>query len=219
MLRKLVLFVIAAAILLYVVAYGAGKGWFADMGVSQEFYEFEDSSALDFENFAPYIGVMKNIVALDDTTFYARYEYQRITTGSIGDSEYSAQRVRVGLQKVLFSTPRQQLSAGVNAAYDLSAGPDALERDEYAVELSYSYAITHKLTATLMGRSAIWNFDQGGRDDRVHIAGLDLSYNLNENTTVSAGVYYTNNDSNTPFGVNDSQSWQGGLSVGLNHTF
>ena len=196
-----------------------GNGWFADLGMSQEFYEFDENNALDFQNFLPYVGVVKNLVDLDDTIFYARYEYQRLTTSSFSESRYHASRVRTGLQKSLISTPRHQLSGGISAAYDLHAGPDALERKEYAVELSYSYSFTEKLSAVAIGRSAIWDFDDFGREDTVHTAGVELIYNFRENASVSTALYYTQNDSNSPFGANDSKAWQGGLTVGLNYSF
>ncbi len=196
-----------------------GNGWFADIGFVQEFYEFDDSSALDFENSMPYVGIVKNLVDLDDTIFYFRYEYQRLTTGSFSESAYHASRVRTGLQKSLISTPRHQLSAGISIAYDLQAGPDALERNEYAAELSYSYAITEKLSTVAIARSAIWDFDDNGREDKVHTAGVELIYNFTDNASVSTGLYYNQNNSNSPFGANDSKSWQGGLTVGLNYSF
>ncbi|MDX1679996.1 MAG: outer membrane beta-barrel protein [Akkermansiaceae bacterium] len=194
-------------------------GWFADLGLSQDYYEFEDGGALDFENGLYYAGLVKNLVDLDDTIFFARLEHQRITTGKLTDSDYFANRIRTGLQKSLYATPRSELKGGISAAFDLSGGPDALERDEYALELTYNHSLTHKLIATASARTAIWNFDTGGRDDSLHILGLGLSYNLNANSTISTGVYYTHNDSNTPGGLNDYESWQGGVSIGYSHSF
>lgn len=195
------------------------NGWFADIGATQELYDFDNGDALDFENMMPYIGVVKNIVDLDDTIFYARYEYQRITDGSISDSDYSAQRVRTGLQKMLYMTSRQQLAAGVSAAFDVDANPERLERKEYAVELTYTYLFTDALSATAKYRLAKWEFDDSGREDRNNVIGIELAYSLCKNATVYTSVYYTDHNSNQLFGVNDSQTWQTGIGLGMNYSF
>lgn len=195
------------------------KGWFADMGFTQEFYDFDNGDATDFENMQAYIGIAKNLVDLDDTVFFTRYEYQRLTTGSISDSDYSAQRIRTGLQKNLYLSPHQQLAGGISAAFDIDANSEDFERKEYAVEFSYTYIITDALSATATARHAIWKFDNGGRKDRNTLAGIELAYRLCENASLYSSVYYTKNASNALFGVNDSQSWQTGLGLGIKYSF
>ena len=195
------------------------QGWFADIGFSQEYYEFDDGDALDFENGLIYAGVVKNLVDLDDTIFFARVEHQRITSGSLWDSDYFANRVRAGLQKSLYSTPHSELTGAISYAYDFGGGPVALERDELAIDLNYTYTITPKLFATASARTAFWDFEMGGREDTLHTAGVELSYNLSDASTISTGLYYTQNDSNTPGGINDYKAWQGGFTVGYVHSF
>jgi hypothetical protein len=195
------------------------NGWFADVGFFQEFYEFDKGDAIDFENMQPYVGVVKNLVDLDDTVFFARYEYQRLTTGSFSTSSYSAQRIRTGLQKSLFVTSRQQLAAGISAAFDIDANPEFLERNEYAGELSYTYWLSDALSATALWRCAYWDFDNAGRHDWNNLVGLELTYRFCTHASVYSSIYYSDNNSNSPFGANDFQSWQVGLGIGINYSF
>ena len=44
---------------------------------------------------------------------FARYEYQRLTSGSISEGDYNAQRIRIGARKVLWADARQEISAGL----------------------------------------------------------------------------------------------------------
>lgn len=192
-----------------------GAGWFADLGAFQEFYQFESGNALDFDNFQTHLGVVKTLVDLDDTVFYTRYEYQRLTTGSWSTGDYSAQRIRTGLQKDLLVRSRHHLGAGISACFDIDANPERLERDEYAVDLSYTYWILDDLRATASWRGAYWDFDNGGREDWNHTAGVELAWNFNSKATVYTNVYYSDNDSNSPLGVNDFSAWQFGLGLGL----
>lgn len=194
-------------------------GWFADIGLEQSLYRFEGSKALDFENFEPYIGVVKSIPDLDDLVFFTRYEYQRITTGSLSDGDYSAQRIRTGLQKDLFLAPRYQLSAGLDAAFDIAAGPDALERNTYSADLAFTYWFADKLSATLSWRGSKWDFRDGGRDDLSQVAGLELSWVPCEDARIFTNVFYTNINSNSALGANDYEAWQAGLGFGLNYSF
>ncbi len=195
------------------------NGWFADIGLAQEIYRFEGSKAVDFENFDPYIGVVKSIPELDDLIFFTRYEYQRITTGTLSDGDYTAQRIRTGLQKELFLTSKQQLSAGVDAAFDINAHANALERNVYSADLSYTYRLADRLSATLSYTASLWDFRHGGREDWSQIAGLELTWTPCENLSIYTNVFYTNHTSDTGAGVNDYEAWQSGIGIGLNYSF
>lgn len=194
-------------------------GWFADLGASIDSLEFERSQALDFQNLNTHVGLVKTLVDLDDSVFFLRYEYQRLTTGSFSQSDYSAQRLRAGLQKVLFARSNQELSASVSYAPDLDANAELLERVEYAAELSYTYWLFENVGASLSWRAAYWDFDNAGREDWNQTAGLELHWKLCPNSTVFTHVFFSNNDSNSAFGQNDFQAWTTGLGLGLNYSF
>ena len=194
-------------------------GWFADIGLAQDLFRFEGSKAVDFENSEPYLGVVKSIPELDDLVFFARYEYQRITTGNHSDSNYSAQRIRTGLQKDLLLTSRYQLSAGVDAAFDISANANALERNEYSADVSYTYWFADRLSSTLSWTGSMWDFSHDGREDCSHIVGLELTWTPCRNTRIYTNLFYTNHDSNAAFGANDFEAWQSGVGLGLNYSF
>jgi hypothetical protein len=194
-------------------------GWFADIGLTQELYRFEGSKAVDFENFQPYIGVVKSIPELDNLVFYTRYEYQRMTTGSFSDSNYSAQTIRTGLQKDIILTSRYQLSAGVDAAFDLTANNDLLEHNEYSVDVSYTYWFADRLSSTLSWTGTMWDFRDKGREDLTNIVGLELTWKPCRSARVFANVFYTNCNSNTANDANDFEAWQSGIGIGFNYSF
>jgi len=194
-------------------------GWFADIGLAQELLRFEGNRAVDFENFEPYLGVVKSIPELDDLIFFTRYEYQRITTDSLSDSSYSAQRIRTGLQKNLLLASRYQLSAGIDAAFDLTADADAQERNEYSADVNYTYWFADHLSSTLSWTGSMWDFKHDGREDWNHTVGLELMWTPCKNASIYANVFYTNHDSNEDFGANDFEAWQSGIGLGLNYSF
>ena len=194
-------------------------GWFADISIAQDLFRFEASRARDFENLEPYLGVVKSIPELDDLVFFAGYRYQRITTGSLSDSSYSAQRLQTGLQKDLLLTSRYQLSGGVAAAFDLDANQDALERNEYSADLTYTYWLADRLCSTLSWTGSMWDFRHDGRQDWNQTVGLELKWMPCQNACIYTNVFYTNINSNAASGANDFQAWQSGLGLGLNYSF
>lgn len=194
-------------------------GWFADVGLAQEVLRFEGGDAQDFENFVPWIGAVKAIPELDDLVFFTRYEYQRITTGSLSDGDYSAQRIRTGVQKDLLLAPRYQLSAGLDAAFDLAANADIQKRNAYTVDLAYTYWFADRLGSTLSWSGSLWDFKRDGREDWSQIIGLELTWTPCPYTSIYINVFHTNHDSNGAAGANDFEAWQSGIGFGFNHSF
>lgn len=199
-------------------------GWFADVGVGADSLLFEDGGAIDYENYNGRAGIYKNFPDLDDTIFFARYEYQRLSTGSLLQSNYNAQRVRLGLQKTLFAAPRHRITGGLSGAMEWSASPERLRRNELEMNVSYSYSITDDLYTLASARVSNFNYLGAGREDWTYGLGLELIWEVTKNIQISASVSYDKNDSNTPsfggvFPTNDFQSWTGGLGIGCQMAF
>ncbi len=195
------------------------NGWFADLGVRGDVFYFERDKAVDFQNFLPYVGVVKSIPELDDLVYYARYEFQSITSSSTGSDDYWAHRIRTGLRKDLLLTSRYQLAAGLGAGFDLTANDDQLERNEYTLDVSYTYWFADNLGSTLSWNGGYWDFRENSREDWNNSFGLELTWTPCPNARIYTNVYYTDHSSNTAFDANDYEAWQTGIGVGLNYSF
>ncbi|MEP2777379.1 MAG: outer membrane beta-barrel protein [Luteolibacter sp.] len=199
-------------------------GWFADIGAGVDSLQFEDGGAVDYENYNGRVGIYKNFPDLDDLIFFTRYEYQRIATGSLLQSDYNAQRIRAGLQKTLYAAPRHRITGGLSGALEWSANPDMLQRDEVEMNVSYRYSITDDLYTLASATVSKFEYQDFGREDWSYGFGLELIWEMTKNVQLSASVFYDKNDSNTDtFGgftpTNDYQSWTGGLGVGCQWAF
>lgn len=199
------------------------SGWFADLGVDQQMFQFDQGDAVDFENLQVYAGVVKMLPDLDDLILFGRFEYQILTVDTFDNTAYETPRVRVGAQKVLFNTPHHHIAAGISGAFDLGADPDVLERNDYSVDLHYTWFITDHVSTTLSYQANWWDFDQptpgffGGTKDRRdfnQVAGLELAYQPWKNARLYTSLFFSDSNSNSPFGVNDSQAWMGGVGIG-----
>ncbi len=194
-------------------------GWFADMGLGYDFIRFDDSAATDYENLNLRLGAFRIFPELDDAVLFVRYEYQRLTTGSLANGDYNAQRIRAGLQKTLWSAPRHRLSTTLSTAYEWSAHPASLERNEFALDLSYRYSITDAIYTVASARGYRFEYDQAGREDWTYSMGLELIWQINQNFSASTSLFFDKNDSNTGFGANDFQAWTAGVGVGMQLSF
>jgi hypothetical protein len=195
------------------------NGWHADMSATQEFLSFDREGALDYENSTVRLGVVKSFANLDDLVFFTRYEYQRLTTGSFSDGDYNAQRIRVGVQKVLWETALQSLAAGIDTGFDISASPDNLEREQYGIELAHRYRLTSSLSTLASWRSDYYDYELLGRDDWGHSIGFELIWEITSAIRANASVYFDKNDSNSPLDANDYEAWTTGLSLGFTYDF
>jgi hypothetical protein len=150
------------------------NGWFGDFGVGMDFLRFEDDSAIDYENYSGRAGIYKNFPDLDDTVFFARFEYQSLNTGSLFDSNYDAQRIRVGLQKTLYAASRHRLTTGLSGAYEWAANPDRLQRDEIEANLTYRYAFCDDVYTLVTVDVSRFDYQDFGREDWSYGLGLEV---------------------------------------------
>lgn len=196
-----------------------GQGWFADLGLNYDLIRYDRTNAIDYENMNARVGVFRVIPELDDTVVFARYEYQRITSNSLMEGDYNAQRIRAGLQKTLWSAPRQQLVGSISGAYEWSARPESLRRNEFAGELVYRHSITDSLYAFASGKVSRFDFDQLGREDWTYGFSTGLVWQINEHLSASASLIFDKNESNTLGSINEYEAWSGGLGLGAQWSF
>mgnify|MGYP002784761422 CR=1 FL=1 len=195
------------------------NGWYVDAGLSQSVFRYEGSIPSDFENFEARLGLVKSLPDLDDLQFFVRFEYQRLTSDQISESNYLASRIRTGLRKTIFLRPRYQLSAGIDAAFDISAEVDRRERDFYTADVKYSYLLTDKTSLSVFWSGSYWNFRNTAREDWNHLFGCELLWMPTQHLTVFTNITYTHHDSNTILGFNDFEALQAGLGIGIHYSF
>jgi len=196
-----------------------GNNLFVDIGVSEDVYDYDSPSSLDFERTDAHLGLIKICPDFFDILFFARYEYARVTSGSLSDSIYHAHTIRSGAQKVFLSTPKHTAYLAIGAAYDMSVNPSVLERNEYSAHLGYSYQITDKLKAAFYYNFSYYDYDTNGRNDENHVLGAELYWQLSHSTRLEASFTYAENHSNLTLDLADYDSFQGGLGIGFTTRF
>lgn len=195
------------------------QGWFADLGLGYDVIRYDRTNAIDYENMNTRVGVFRVIPDLDDTIVFARYEYQRITTQSLADGDYNAQRIRAGLQKTLWTAPGKQLVGTVSGAYEWSAKPESLQRNEVAAEIAYRQSITDSLYAVVSAKASRFDFDEFGREDWTYACSAGIVWQINHRFSANASIFFDKNESNVFGAANEYEAWSGGLGFGAQWTF
>lgn len=196
-----------------------GGGYFSDITASQSIYRYDNASFLDFERTDFRIGLVKIAPDFFDILFFARYEYARITSGSLSDDIYDDHRVRIGAHKVFLSNATHTAYLAIDYSHDLSASLSFLERNEYNTHLGYTYQVTDRLRAILYYNLSIYDYDLAGREDYNHILGAELYWQLSHSTRLHTSFTYVKNNSNLASGRADYTSKQGGIGFGFTKTF
>lgn len=196
-----------------------GDNLFADFTVGQTIYRYDSPSSLNFERTDARVGLVKIAPDLFDILFFARYEYARVTNGSLSDGIYNAHRIRVGAHKVFLSSPKHTAYVALDYAHDLSTSPSRLERDEYSAHLGYTYQINDQWKAVFYYHLSFYDYDQAGREDLNHVIGSEIFWQMNRSARLRASLLYAENDSNLAGGAADYSTLQGGLGVGMTINF
>lgn len=196
-----------------------GDNLFADFYLSQNVYRYDSPSSLNFERTDARVGLVKITPDLFDMLFFARYEFTRVTSGSLADRIYSAHRIRLGAHKVFLSTPKHTAYVALDYAHNLDTSPHALDRDEYSAHAGYTYQINDKMRAVLYYHHSFYDYDRAGREDTNHALGAELYWQLTKSTRLQASFTYVENDSNLPLNAADYESVMGGFGIGFTTRF
>jgi hypothetical protein len=200
---------------------------FLDSFAAQSVYKYEGGN-LDFESTQIGLGVIKIFPNLDDLAVFGRYEYLYTHANNpsyrvlIGAGEHLTDhfhRLRFGTQKNLFIRPLDSAYAAADAAFNLDTDPSSLERNEYSFQIGYNRDLSRNFKTSLYYRAAWLDYQNSGREDWNQTIGIELSYLINDWARLHTSLFYANNDSNTSGGLDDYETFQTGIGIGLTGKF
>lgn len=203
----------------YFLATGVNLGWqqrlkgrfYGDAYLGQQWFRYDSMRELDYENAEASIGLLAILPELKNSIFHLHYHYQRITR-EFGSPIYEAHNIRVGLQKTFLIDRMNSISTGWVSSFVVSASPERLQRHEHAFQLGHHLKFSSRWMLSTQYRLAYFDyFNFNGRADWYQIMGTSLTYKACKNFEVSAGYYFSINQSNNDFF--DYQSQLGGLSL------
>ncbi len=203
----------------YFLTTGVNLGWqknlqgryYGDAYLGQHWFRYDSLHELNYENAEASLGVLAILPELKNSILHLHYYYQRITR-EFGSPIYEAHNIRMGLQKTFLIDRMNSINAGWVSSFGVSASPERLQRHEHALQLGHNLKLSSHWTLSTNYRLAYYDyFNFNGRADWYQITGTSLTYKACKNFDVSAGYYFSINQSNNSFF--DYQSQLGGLSL------
>ena len=188
---------------------------FGGVSVSQDWVRYDRFDALDFETFQVTPGIAYVEPRLGNTSFYAQYQYERLTHD--WKELMNRHAVRAGIVKTWVFNRRSSIDTGVMGSWDFDNDVDSLRRNEYAVTAAWRFKITHKLEMALQYSYTFFDYTELDRQDHLHVVGLSFDWRIRKWLSAYAYLSYAFNDSNLD--VYDYQAANLGGGIGLRLKF
>ena len=197
-----------------------------DAGLGQDVFIYE-AGLLNFESTRAALGLIRTFPSLGNLAVSGRYEFLYSHANNPDFPVFASNdhlndhfhRVRLGANRPLFIGQKNSLFAAADAAFDLDADPQSLEKFEYAALVAGTHSFTDQLKLSAFYRLAWADYRNTAREDWNQIVGLELSYTFNDALRCHTSLLYVQNDSNSALGLDDYETFQGGIGIGITGKF
>lgn len=220
---------------------GARLGWvpaikgnlFANFGVTQEFYRYDEFSFLNFDYLLATGGLFytpqPNGSWLDpfiqDLSLFGNYNYYRITTDDLQEEIFTNHSLSFGVQKQTPIRQGHRIFYGAVFEPSLEGNPVIGQRDEYRWFGGYIVEWTPKLSTSLTYTGSYFAYEEGDRDDVNHYFSLGQMVTLWQgysgdvawNSYINFETAYVVNESNVDFRDYENFTW--GAQIGVRMAF
>ncbi|MEM7013892.1 MAG: hypothetical protein AAF585_20720 [Verrucomicrobiota bacterium] len=206
---------------------------FANFGVTQEFFRYDEFSFLNFDYLIATGGLFytpqPNGGWLDpfiqDLSVFGNYNYYRITTDDLQEEIFTNHTLSFGVQKQTPIRRGHRLYYGAVLEPSLEGNPTVGQRDEYRWFGGYIIEWTPKLSTSFTYTGSYFDYEEGDREDLNHYLALGQMLTLWQgyngdiawNSYVNVEMAYTINESNTD--LRDYESFTWGAQLGLRLSF
>ncbi len=168
---------------------------YGEISAGYEFYRYTDHSRLDFDSLEARTGLIHVFRELGDLSAWARYNYNRLTSGRGHDELFTDHGIEIGFFKPLPIAARHSAYFSYISEFSLDANPGYSQYDRHSAILGYEWLTTDKLSLDSFYEGSFLSYHERGRDDFAQHFGLSLSYDITRTLSISIGGTYTINDS------------------------
>ncbi|MEO7932835.1 MAG: hypothetical protein ABIT76_06730 [Chthoniobacterales bacterium] len=187
-----------------------------DISLQQAFFRYNEYSQLNFDSLNAGFGLTGQTTFLGGTSWYARYNFNRLTAENYGSELYTSHSLLVGGQKVFQLSRADSLFLGGSAQVNF-ADPAELERREYALYGGYALAVTRSISCDAIYRAAIYDYNQTDRTDLNQTLSIGVHWHPLEVLTISGSVSGALNRSDKA--VFDYDLLTAGATLSVNYQF
>ena len=185
---------------------------YGNVSVAQQMFYYRRFDELNFGSFDARAGLIYNMPQLHNLVLRADYGYNRLTDEDL-DEFFSSHTLNLGAEMPFRIGRAQQISVGIDSAFNLGANPDAPGRNDYSAFAAYTVSLARSFAVNAVFRLAVRDYTEVDRVDVSEIFALGATYRFTEWLAFSAVATYAHNDSDRDIFDYDVANGGGALSV------
>lgn len=171
--------------------------WNLNIFVSETLFRYDRFSEFDFENLSGGVGVSIRAHPLWDTTWSLQYSFSVLNGRSSVGQLFNGHSFSLTGNKTVRLSSADSLTFGLGGAFNI-ADPSSLQRVDLSANVTYSVALTRKLSIGATLHEGFLSYTEGSRHDFVHSLAVSGRYVVNKWFSLSASAAGTYNQSNEP---------------------
>ncbi|MEP6811002.1 MAG: outer membrane beta-barrel protein [Chthoniobacterales bacterium] len=191
------------------------KTLYANFGLSQQFFYYDNFRELNFASFDLRAGLVYTLPRLHNLLLRADYDFNRLSSDDLNDEFFTNHSLNFGAELPFRIGRAQQISVGGDVSFSVAASPSPPARNDYSAFVGYSVNLTRDLTMNAVARVAVRDYVDSNRTDVSGIFGLGANFRFNKWLSVSANTTYATNASNRDVFEYDVFNIGGALSVNV----
>jgi len=172
------------------------RTFYAELGVTQQFFLYDRFSELNFASFDAIAGVVYYLPQFHNLSLRARYDYNRLTDTDHFDEFFVNHSIILNAEAPFQIGRAQQIFAGVALNLSFYAHPQLPRRNDYSFYLGYDVGLSRFFSIDAAARLAVRDYYVGDRTDVSEILSLSANYRIRNWLILSALSSFAWNQSN-----------------------
>ena len=172
------------------------RTFYAEFGVTQQFFLYDRFSELNFASFDAIAGVVYYLPQFHNLSLRARYDYNRLTDTDRFDEFFVNHSIILNAEVPFQIGRAQQIFAGVALNLSFYAHPEAPRRNDYSFYVGYDVGLSRSFSIDAAARLAVRDYYVGDRTDVSEILSLSANYRIRDWLILSALSSFAWNQSN-----------------------
>jgi hypothetical protein len=172
------------------------KTLYAEIGVVQQFFFYDQLTELNFASFDVLAGAVYYLPQFHNLSLRALYDYNRLTDTDNFDELFVNNSVILTAELPFRIGRAQQIVLGTALNLSFAGNPESPRRNNYSPYVSYDVALSRSLSLDAAFQLAVRDYYSGDRTDVNEILSLSANYRIRDWLTLSALSSFAWNQSN-----------------------
>jgi len=170
--------------------------FYAQLGVVQQFFFYDQFTELNFASFDAIAGVVYYLPQFHNLTLRGYYDYNRLTDTDHFDELFVNNSIILTAELPFRIARAQQIVLGTALNLSFAGNPESPRRNSYSLYGSYDVALSRSFSLDAAFQLVVRDYYSGDRTDVNEILSLSANYRIRDWLTLSALSSFSWNQSN-----------------------